>query len=102
MEDLRSCLFCGKGVDRDFVYCPWCGYEFSPGEEPTQEEDDPAEERPDDCRDGSSPSKVAEWHAAAAAAALPGVLARLCTLEQKLTQIEEELDLMLRSVSADP
>jgi len=33
MEDLKSCLFCGKPVDREYAYCPWCGYEFGPGDD---------------------------------------------------------------------
>ena len=97
MEELKSCLFCGKPVDRDYSYCPWCGYEFGPGDDvpiarragvPTAAAvvDDPV------------PEPVSVESPA------PGqsVLLRLTTLEELLTDMERELDLILKTSSADP
>ena len=79
MEELKSCLFCGKPVDRDYAYCPWCGYEFGPGD------DVPVEPAP-----------------AESAAAGQSVLLRLTSLEELLSDMERELDLILKTSSADP
>ena len=99
MEDLKSCLFCGKPVDRDYSYCPWCGYEFGPGDDVpiVRRENAPAAAPPAD-------DPVPEPQPALAEAIGPGqsVLLRLTTLEDLLSDMERELDLMLKTSSADP
>lgn len=95
MEELKSCLFCGKPVDRDYSYCPWCGYEFGPGDDVpvARREPVPAAAAPAD-----DPAPVP--------AETPGpgqnVLLRLTNLEELLSDMERELDLILRTSSADP
>lgn len=97
MEELKSCLFCGKPVDRDYSYCPWCGYEFGPGD------DVPIARRE------SAPASAAAVddpvpEPAPAESSVPGqsVLLRLTSLEELLTDMERELDLILKTSSADP
>jgi len=96
MEDLKSCLFCGKPVDRDYSYCPWCGYEFGPGDDVpiVRRESAPAAAAVDDPAPEPAPAE----------SAVPGqsVLLRLTTLEELLTDMERELDLILKTSSADP
>ncbi len=99
MEELKSCIFCGKPVDRDYSYCPWCGYEFGPGDDVpvVRREPAPAAAAPAD-DPASEPAPVP--------AETPGpgqsVLLRLTTLEELLSDMERELDLILRTSSADP
>jgi hypothetical protein len=90
MEELKSCLFCGKPVDRDYSYCPWCGYEFGPGDDVPVARREPG-------------PPVPEPQPAPAEASGPGqsVLLRLTTLEELLSDMERELDLILRTSSAD-
>ncbi len=99
MEELKSCLFCGKPVDRDYSYCPWCGYEFGPGDDVpiVRRESAPAAVAPAD-------DPVPEGQPAPADTAGPGqnVLLRLTTLEDLLSDMERELDLILKTSSADP
>lgn len=98
MEELKSCLFCGKPVDRDYSYCPWCGYEFGPGDElPVARRESPAAAAPPE-------DPALEPAPVPAGAAEPGqsVLLRLTTLEELLSDMERELDLILRTSSADP
>ena len=82
MEEQKTCLFCGKNVDRSFQYCPHCGYEFGQGEELSAllEESavDPAAEGEED------------------------YLLRLRTLQELLADMERELDLIIRTSSRDP
>ena len=81
MGELKSCLFCGKNVDIAFQYCPYCGYEFGQGEElPVLLEEvacEPAAEEED-------------------------YLLRLRTLQELLSDMEKELDLIIRTSSRDP
>ena len=99
MEELKSCLFCGKPVDRDYSYCPWCGYEFGPGDDVPvvkRESAPPAAAPADD--------PVPEPQPAPVESPVPNqsVLLRLTTLEELLSDMERELDLILRTSSTDP
>jgi hypothetical protein len=82
MEETKSCLFCGRGVDREYLFCPHCGYEFGLGEDLAALLDEASSEPP-----------IAEG---------PDYLLRLRTLQEQLSELERELDLLLRSVSRDP
>jgi hypothetical protein len=99
MEELKSCIFCGKPVDRDYSYCPWCGYEFGPG-------DDVPVVRREPAAAAGVPADDPEGESAPGPAETPGpgqnVLLRLTTLEELLSDMERELDLILRTSSADP
>jgi len=105
MEDLKSCLFCGKPVDRDYAYCPWCGYEFGPGDDVplARRESSPSAAAPA-VEAATVADPVSESPAAHAEACVPSqsVLLRLTTLEELLSDMERELDLILRTSSADP
>ncbi len=82
MEDQKSCLFCGKSVDRSFEYCPHCGYEFDDDEQSAPPAEEPAAEPcPDEDED---------------------YLVRLRTLQEILSDMEKELDLIIRTSSKDP
>jgi hypothetical protein len=89
MEELKACLFCGKPVDRDYAYCPWCGYEFGPGDDVPIARREPA-------------APVAAPEPAPAEAGGQSVLLRLTSLEELLSDMERELDLILKTSSADP
>ncbi len=93
MEDLKACLFCGKPVDRDYAYCPWCGYEFGPGDDVPIARREPA-----------APAAAPEPAPAPAEppAAGQSVLLRLTSLEELLSDMERELDLILKTSSTDP
>ncbi|MCX7031672.1 MAG: hypothetical protein NTU62_16335 [Spirochaetes bacterium] len=99
MEELKSCLFCGKPVDRDYSYCPWCGYEFGPG-------DDVPIVRREPAPPAAAPADDPDPEPQPAPAETPGlgqnVLLRLTTLEELLSDMERELDLLLKTSSADP
>jgi hypothetical protein len=99
MEELKSCIFCGKPVDRDYSYCPWCGYEFGPGDDVPLGRREPASAAAVPVDDPAAES-------APVPADVPGtgqnVLLRLTTLEELLSDMERELDLILRTSSADP
>jgi hypothetical protein len=85
MEELKSCLFCGKNVDLTFQFCPHCGYEFGQGED--------------------TPALVDETAGGAAEVAKKtgeDYLVRLRSLEELLSSMEEELDTMLKTSSRDP
>jgi hypothetical protein len=82
MGDLKSCLFCGKNVELSFQYCPHCGYEFGQGEDlPVLVEESTGE-----------PIAVGE----------EDYLVRLRTLQELLSDMERELDLMIKTSSKDP
>ncbi len=82
MGEQKSCLFCGKNVDRTFEYCPHCGYEFGDGEElPPLVEETAVEAGPVEDRD---------------------YLVRLRTLQEILSDMEKELDLIIRTSSKGP
>ncbi|HVO38662.1 MAG TPA: hypothetical protein VMV03_06510 [Spirochaetia bacterium] len=82
MEEQKTCLFCGKNVDRSFQYCPHCGYEFGQGEDLCalleETAGDPGSEGEED------------------------YLLRLRTLQELLADMEKELDLIIRTSSRDP
>ncbi|MCX7040234.1 MAG: hypothetical protein NT005_14015 [Spirochaetes bacterium] len=85
MEELKTCLFCGKNVDGTFQFCPHCGYEFGQGED--------------------IPALIDETRGSVAQAARKtgeDYLGRLRSLEELLSSMEKELDLMLKTSSRDP
>ncbi len=100
MEELKTCLFCGKSVDRTFQFCPHCGYEFGQGDE-----------LPLFAEDGG---KIAEGTGKIAEGATPresqkqssreteDYLGRIRTLEELLSDMERELDGILKISSKDP
>ena len=99
MEELKSCIFCGKPVDRDYSYCPWCGYEFGPGDDVPVVRREPASA-------AAVPADDPVGESAPVPAETPGP-ARTCSsgsprLEELLSDMERELDLILRTSSADP
>ena len=82
MADLKTCLFCGRNVDRSFDYCPHCGYEFGEGEDlPALLEEEPETSGPEADRD---------------------YLGRIRTLQEILSDMERELDRILKSASRGP
>jgi len=85
MEELKTCLFCGKNVDGTFQFCPHCGYEFGQGEDLPFLVEEIGKEAP------RPPKKETEDY-----------LGRLCTLEELLSDMERELDVMLKTSSKDP
>jgi predicted amidophosphoribosyltransferase len=82
MGDLKSCLFCGKNVDRSFQYCPHCGYEFGQGED--------------------LPGLIEETTGDLIATGEQDYLVRLRTLQELLCDMERELDLIIKTSSKDP
>jgi hypothetical protein len=82
MGDLKSCLFCGKNVEISFQYCPHCGYEFGQGDE--------------------LPGLIEESTGDAVPAVEEDYLLRLRTLQELLSDMEQELDLIIRTSSKDP
>lgn len=82
MGELKSCLFCGKSVDTTFQYCPHCGYEFGQG-------DDLA-------------GLIEESTGELIATGEVDYLLRLRTLQELLSDMERELDLIIRTSSKDP
>jgi len=82
MEELKSCLFCGKSVDTTYQYCPHCGYEFG---------------QADECV-----GFVEESTGELIATGEEDYLLRLRTLQELLSDMEKELDLIIRTSSKDP
>ncbi len=83
MGDQKQCLFCGKSVEMSFHYCPHCGYEFGQGDElPGLIEETAVEPL--------SPAEEEDY------------LLRLRNLQDLLSDMERELDLMIRTSSKDP
>jgi hypothetical protein len=83
MGEIKSCLFCGKNVDRAYQYCPHCGYEFG--------------------QDDDLPVLVEEMTGAPIPAGEEqDYLLRLRTLQDLLSDMERELDLIIRTSSKDP
>ena len=82
MGELKSCLFCGKNVDGTFDYCPHCGYEFG--------------------QDDGLPTLVEETPGPALRADDGNYLVRLRTLQELLSDMERELDLIIRTSSKGP
>jgi hypothetical protein len=90
MEELKSCLFCGRYIDKTFAYCPYCGFEFG-------QRDDAAEYT----EETPAASLVSEEiEAAPAAGKRPDYIARLRDMQKLLTDMESELDLLLSKSGA--
>ena len=82
MGEQKSCLFCGKNVDMTYQYCPYCGYEFGQGED--------------------LPVLIEEATSEAVASGQEDYLVRLRTLQELLSDMEKELDLIIRTSSIGP
>ena len=107
MGEQKTCLFCGKRVDRAFEYCPHCGYEFGDdedrltvaGAERLLFGDRPASDAPRDLSPRSSggdlPVLVEEEAGECAPPPDENYLTRLHTLQQTLVEMERELDRLL-------
>ncbi len=85
MEELKTCLFCGRNVDRAFQFCPHCGYEFGQADEAPVLAEETA---------GGSEQPVKKGG--------EDYLGRLRSLEELLSTMEEELDTMLKTSSRNP
>ncbi len=103
MGELKSCLFCGKRVEKSFEYCPHCGYEFGEGDELAFGGDSNGallERYPE--LPGLIPEPAAPC-AESSGACFPeedeGYLRRLRTLQEILADMERELDVMIRSAA---
>jgi len=81
MEELKSCLFCGRYVDKTYRYCPHCGFEFG-----SKEDAEAAQFEPDESVKPPDPVDLPEQ---------PSVLRRLHDMEQILSDMERELDLLI-------
>jgi hypothetical protein len=86
MGELKSCLFCGKNVDLAFEYCPHCGYEFGEGDDRVTS---PADYR------GELPGLIEETNGECVPAGDEDYMHRLRTLQEILTDMERELDLII-------
>ena len=82
MGELKSCLFCGKNVDTAYQYCPYCGYEFGQGDD--------------------LPVLIEEATGEPIVVGQEDYLLRLRTLQELLSDMEEELDLIIRTSSKGP
>jgi hypothetical protein len=82
MGELKSCLFCGKNVEESFEYCPHCGYEFGEGED--------------------LPGLIEPQTGECVPAGDEDYLHRLRTLQEILSDMERELDLIIRTSSKGP
>jgi hypothetical protein len=114
MGELKSCLFCGKNVDSSFQYCPHCGYEFGQGEDKSAEyHGDKSAEYHGDKSAEYHGDKSAEYHGELPALvevangelipeAEEDYLLRIRTLQELLSDMEKELDLIIRTSSKDP
>ncbi len=96
MGELKSCLFCGKNVDQAFEYCPHCGYEFGQGE------DSPSFGIDKSAFGSDLPGLIEEAAGECAAEGEEDYLHRLRTLQEILTNMERELDLIIRISSKGP
>ncbi len=89
MGELKSCLFCGKHVDEDFEYCPHCGYEFGEGDEISAFGGDTS------TLASELPGLIGEECGGCVPEKDEGYLRRLRTLQEILSDMERELDLIL-------
>ena len=96
MGELKSCLFCGKNVDQAFEYCPHCGYEFGQGE------DSPSFGAEKSAFGSDLPGLIEETSGECAGEGEEDYLHRLRTLQEILTNMERELDLIIRISSKGP
>jgi hypothetical protein len=96
MGELKSCLFCGKHVDEAFEYCPHCGYEFGEGDETSAFGGDKSALGGDKSTFGSElPGLIGEECGGCVPEEDEGYLRRLRTLQEILSDMERELDLLL-------
>jgi hypothetical protein len=82
MGELKSCLFCGKNVDTTYQYCPYCGYEFGQGDD--------------------LPLLIEESTGEPVTTGQEDYLLRLRTLQDLLSDMEKELDLIIMTSSKGP
>jgi hypothetical protein len=96
MEELKSCLFCGRYIDKSFAYCPYCGFEFG------QRGD--ASEYPEETPDLSSVVSLApeEGDGIPGSARASDYIARLRDMQNLLSDMERELDLILSNAGSAP
>jgi hypothetical protein len=90
MEELKSCLFCGRYIDKSFAYCPYCGFEFGRREEAAAYAEEPPLVSTLD-----PPPAEALAAASDAPERAPDYLTRLSDMQNRLTDMERELDLIL-------
>jgi hypothetical protein len=94
MDELKSCLFCGRYIDKTFRYCPHCGYEFTAEEDPSEPGEDPGRV-PEEGEGNDEESQ-----------AVPGTsdfyFLRLQDIQKLLADMEKELDLMLTEGGLNP
>jgi hypothetical protein len=110
MGELKSCLFCGKHVDEAFEYCPHCGYEFGEGDELSAFGGEAAALFSDRSAPGGElPGLIGEYSAVGGrdcGGCVPekdeSYLRRLRTLQEVLSDMERELDLIIKTASGDP
>jgi len=96
MGELKSCLFCGKHVDEAFEYCPHCGYEFGEGDELSAFGGDKSAFGGDKSTFGGElPGLIGEECGGCIPEKDEGYLRRLRTLQEILSDMEHELDLIL-------
>ncbi|MGA2377817.1 MAG: hypothetical protein ABSG85_00765 [Spirochaetia bacterium] len=103
MGELKSCLFCGKNVDEAFEYCPHCGCEFGQGEDKSAFGTDKSTSAADYRGTGGDlPGLIEETTGECVPAGDDDYLHRLRTLQEILTDMERELDLIIRTSSKGP
>jgi len=103
MGELKSCLFCGKNVDEAFEYCPHCGCEFGQGEDKSAFGTDKSTSAADYRGIGGDlPGLIEETTGECVPAGDDDYLHRLRTLQEILTDMERELDLIIRTSSKGP
>jgi hypothetical protein len=103
MGELKSCLFCGKNVDLAFEYCPHCGYEFGEGEDkPTSAVDYRSTGGDKSAFGGELPGLIEEATGECLPAGDDDYMHRIRTLQEILTDMERELDLIIRTSSKGP
>ena len=105
MGELKSCLFCGKRVDGAFEYCPHCGYEFGEGDDLSAFGGDSAASFVDRSTAelpgllGEGPAPAAEPAGCCVPEPDESYLRRLRTLQEILSDMERELDVLIRSAA---
>jgi hypothetical protein len=73
MEVLKTCSFCGRFIDKTFLFCPYCGYDFRKPELSAVEAEETLAPAAWDCCE------------------------RIHAMERTLSRIEQELDLLILS-----
>jgi len=89
MGELKSCLFCGKNVDQAFEYCPHCGYEFG------QDDDRLSLGNERTALGADLPGLIEDPSVECPEEEEKDYLLRLRTLQEILTDMERELDLII-------